>query len=102
MDGVEAMRPAHEIRRRLGRAADAAGLDDPLWFHTHLVHCIDDALRNSIVTAAGAQGGFAAAIVEDCQANTICLRGGGTGRCSGHCYLPSMVMISSVTERASS
>ena len=54
MDGVEAVRTAHEISRALRGAPDPTELGDTLGLHAHLIHRIDDALGNGIVAAAGA------------------------------------------------
>ena len=77
MHRVEAVRAAHEISRALGRAADAAHLDDALGLDAHFVHGVDDALGDGIVSAAGAQRGFAALVVDDRQANAVVF---GAGR----------------------
>ena len=102
MHGIEAVRAAHEVRRTLGRAADAAGLDHALGRHAHFVHGVDDALGNCVVAAAGAQRGLAAAIVEDGQAQCGWSSVRACWSVVVAIYLPSMVMSSSVTDRASS
>ena len=46
----------------------------PLRLNAHLVEGIDDALRDRIVAAAGAERRLAAAIVENLKANPVRLR----------------------------
>src|ERR1700743_1598037 len=98
------MRTVQKISRRLGRAADAGHLGHIFRLNAHLIHRVDNALCDGVVSAAGAQRGLAAAIIQYSQANMICLRTGSGRRCSswsgGH-YLASWETIASVTERAS-
>src|SRR5205823_11812663 len=64
---IKAVRAAHEVRRTLRRAPDTTHLRYTLGPHPHLVHGIDNALRDRIVPTTGAQGGFAASIVDYLQ-----------------------------------
>ena len=101
---LKAMRPVHEIGRALRRAADPAELRHALRFYSHFVHRIDDAFRNRVMSAAGAQRGLAAAIIDDLQSDAIRLRSRSrVGVLVGvvPIYLPSIIMSSSVTDRAS-
>ena len=63
---VEAVRAAHEVRRALGGAADAAHLHHALGLHAHLVHGVDDALGDGVVAAAGTERGLAAVQLRRC------------------------------------
>src|SRR5580700_11803395 len=63
MHGVEAMARAHEVGRRLGRAADAGELGDLVRQDVELVAGLDDGRADRIVAAAGAQGRDRALIV---------------------------------------
>ena len=71
MDAVEAVRARHEVGGALGGAADAGELHDALGLDAHLVEGVDDALGDGVVAAAGAEGGLAAAIVEDLEADAV-------------------------------
>src|SRR5208283_3903381 len=94
-------RAAHEIGGALRRAANAAHLHHPFRLDAHLEHGVDDALRDGVVPASGAQRGFAATILHDRQTNMIQLRARGPIRsCGGH-YKPSLVRNSSLMLRAS-
>src|ERR1700694_3969499 len=101
MDSIEAVRTAHEICGALRGAADTAHLGDALGLDPHLIHRFEDSLRDCIVAAARAESGLAALVVENRSSDAFCLWSRSGRRRSGH-YFPSMVMISSVTERASS
>ena len=60
---VEGVRPAHEVGRRLRRAADAGQLGHPLRLDAQLEHRLEDALADGVVPAARAEGGLAALVV---------------------------------------
>ena len=96
---IEAVGAVHEVSGTLRRATDSAQLRDPLRLHAHVIHGFDDALGDGVMAATGAQSGLAAFVVDDAQSNAVCFRFGG--RCGRH-YFPSIVLNSSVTERASS
>src|SRR5580700_2044853 len=82
----------------MNELADSDQLRDPLRLHAHVIHGFDDALGNGVVTAAGAQGCLSPLVVKNTQTDAITLRFCRYGR---H-YFPSIVLNSSVTERASS
>src|SRR5579872_859889 len=102
---VEAVRAVHEVRGTLRRAANAAHLDDTFRSDAHVVHGFDDALGNGIVATTSTERSFTALIVDDCEADAVGLRfwsPGFSGWRGSHFYLPSILVNSSVTERASS
>src|SRR3984893_9138375 len=104
MHGVETVRTVHEVSRTLRRTPDPTQLRDPLRLHAHVIHGFDDALGDGVMAAAGAQSGLSAFVVNYGQADMVRLwfrRFWFSSRRSRH-YLPSMVLNSSVTERASS
>ena len=103
MHGVEAVRAAQEVGRALGRAADAGELDHALGLNAHLVHGVDDALGNGVVAAAGAERRLAALYSITVKPMRLVFgAGAGLSGVVVAIYFPSMVMSSSVTERASS
>src|SRR5580704_18062827 len=99
MHGVEAVRTVHEVSRTLRRAPDSTQLRHPLRLHTHVIHGFDNPLGNGIVAATGAQGSLAALVINNGESNAV---GFGFSSRRGRHYLPSMVLNSSVTDRASS
>jgi len=96
---LKTVRPVHKISGTLRRAPNSAQLRNSLRLHSHVIHRFDDALRNCIVAAASAEGSLPALVVDNTQANAM-LFGSAVGVVA--IYLPSMVLSSSVTERASS
>ena len=64
----------------------------------------DDALGDRVVAATGAQRGLAAFVIHDGEADAVGLRAAGSGRrlVALPIYLPSMLVSSSVMDRASS
>ncbi len=81
--GVEPVRPAKVVRRRLARTADAGKLDDLLGIDPHLEKRIDDTFGNRVVPAPRAQGRLAAAIWLDFESDSICF--------AGHGHSPSVI-----------
>src|SRR5262249_32045516 len=61
--GVEAVARAHEVGRRLGRAADAGKLRHLVRQDVELVAGLDDGGADRVVAAAGAQGRHRALVV---------------------------------------
>src|SRR5271165_412229 len=76
MDGVEAVRAAHEIRRALRGTANARQLDDAFRLDAHFVESFNDALGNGVVAATRAQRRLAAAVVEHLESDAVRLRSG--------------------------
>ena len=71
MHGVEAVRSAQEVRRALARAADARQLDDLAGVDPHLIEGVDDAFRDRVMAAAGAERRLAASIDLRFQTDSI-------------------------------
>src|SRR6185503_6853432 len=69
--GVEAVRAAQEVRGALAGAADARELDHLLGIDAHLVERVDDALRDRVMAAAGAQRRLAALVDLRFETDTI-------------------------------
>src|SRR4029078_5370497 len=63
------------VRRALAGAADARELDHLRRVNAHLVERIDDALRDRIVPAPGAQGGLPACVDQRFETDPIDLCG---------------------------
>src|SRR3954467_15692115 len=98
------MRTAHEVSRALRRAANTAHLHHALGLHAHLIHGIDDALRDCVVTAPCAKRGLTPAIFKYWKPDVIDLGAWSRRRRSSlgcHIYRPSLVANSSVIVRAS-
>src|SRR5262249_2254117 len=74
VDRVETGRPAEEVRRALARAADARQLDDLPRVDAHLEKRVDDAFRNRVVAAAGAQRRLAAFVDLRLEPDSIYLQ----------------------------
>src|ERR1044072_7383713 len=83
---MEAVRESQEVGRRFRRAADSRELGDVKRIDAELVEALDDALGNGVVAAAGAEGGLAALVVQNLEAEAVGLfrRNGG----SAHVNLP--------------
>src|ERR1022692_2869946 len=103
MHRVEAEGAGHEVRRRLGGAADAAHLHDALGLDTHLVEGLSNPLVGGIMPASGAQRGLAAAVIQDLESAVIRFDWLGCTWRGRHDYLlaPSWAAIWEVIERAS-
>ena len=84
MHRIEAVRAAHEVRRALGGAADAAELDHALRLDAHFVHGVDDALGNGVVAATRAERGLASAVIDNGEADAVGLRRRRGGWCGRH------------------
>ena len=76
MHRVEAVRPAHEVCGSFRRTANAAGLDEQLGLHAHLVHGFDDALGDRVVAATRAQRGLPALVIHYGEADAVGLWSG--------------------------
>ncbi len=76
MDAIEAVGPVHEVGGSLRGAADTGELHHTLWLDAHLVHGIDYALRDRVMSAAGAKGGLPSAVVQYLQTKTVLLGAG--------------------------
>ena len=74
--GVEAVRLAEEIIRRLAAAADAGELSDAVRLDVQLPAGLDDRRRDRVVAAAGAQGGHLALVVTAGVADGVAGQGG--------------------------
>ena len=84
MHSVETVRATHEISGTLRRATDAAQLGHAFRLDAHLVHGVNDALRNRVVAATGAQSSFPASVIKHRKANPVRLRSRRTSRGRGH------------------
>ena len=65
MQRVKAVRAADEVRWGLGRAADAREFEHALRLHAHLIHSVDHALGDRVVSAAGTKRSLAAAVLDN-------------------------------------
>src|ERR1700674_3056877 len=91
MDGVEAVRSRHEVRRCLRRASDAGKLRDLLRLDVHLVERTDDLIADGVVTAAGAERRLAAVIIGRLQSDAILFRRLGSDFDYGFSHVVSMI-----------
>src|SRR5690606_28622900 len=69
--GVEAVRLAEEVVRRLAAAADARQLGDAVRLDVQLPTGLDDRRRDRVVAAAGAQGADLALVVAAGEADRV-------------------------------
>src|SRR5690606_32282858 len=69
--GVEAVRLAEEVVRRLAAAADARQLGDAVRLDVQLPAGLDDRRRDRVVAAAGAQGADLALVVAAGEADRV-------------------------------
>ncbi len=69
--GVEAVRLAHEVGRRLRGAADPRELRHPMRRNVQLPERLDDGRGHGVVAASGAQGGNGSLVVAPRQPQRI-------------------------------
>src|SRR5215471_20016092 len=97
MNSIEAVRVVEKVCGTLGRASDAGELGHKFRLDSHLIHGVDDAFRDGIVSAAGAERGFSTAIVDYRQADVV---GFGRGRGWSRRHLLALLGNDLVRQRA--